>query len=49
MNEDDLRCETSLTDYQLVDLRERLADPGPIAPDEAVEAFFATIFQREDR
>lgn len=37
----DLHPETALTDEQLADLRKRLADPGPMASDEEVEAFFA--------
>lgn len=37
----DLHPETALTDEQLADLRARMADPGPIASDEEVEAFFA--------
>jgi hypothetical protein len=39
----DLHPETALTDEQLADLRERLADPGPIASDEEVEAFFERL------
>jgi 5-methylthioribose kinase len=31
---------TQLTDEQIADLRERMANPGPIASDEEVEAFF---------
>jgi hypothetical protein len=36
----DLHPETALTDDQLADLTARLADPGPIATDEEIEAFF---------
>jgi hypothetical protein len=39
----DLHPETALTDEQLADLRMRLADPGPIASDEEVEAFFERL------
>jgi hypothetical protein len=39
----DLHPETALTDEQLADLRTRLADPGPIASDEEVEAFFERL------
>jgi hypothetical protein len=39
----DLHPETALTDEQLADLRVRLADPGPIASDEEVEAFFERL------
>ena len=36
----DLHPETRLNDDQIADLRERLADPGPMASDTEVEAFF---------
>jgi len=36
----DLHPERMLTDAQIADLRERLRDPGPIASDEEVDAFF---------
>ena len=36
----DLHPEAALTDDQLADLRQRLVDPGPIASDAEVEAFF---------
>lgn len=36
----DLHPETRLNDEQVADLRARLADPGPMASDEEVEAFF---------
>jgi hypothetical protein len=39
----DLHPETALTDEQLADLRTRLADPGPIASDKEVEAFFERL------
>lgn len=39
----DLHPETALTDEQVADLRTRLADPGPMASDEEVEAFFARL------
>lgn len=35
------REEIALSDAQIADLQARLADPGPIATDEQVEAFFA--------
>jgi len=35
------REEIALSDTQIADLQARLADPGPIATDEQVEAFFA--------
>ena len=35
--------ETSLSDEQVEDLRRRLADPGPIASEAEVEAFFARL------
>ena len=38
----DLHPESALTDDQIADLQARLADPGPIASDDEVEAFFAT-------
>lgn len=37
----DLHPETALSDDQLADLRSRLADPGPVASDDEVEAFFS--------
>ena len=37
----DLHPDSTLTDDQIADLRKRLANPGPIATDEEVEAFFA--------
>lgn len=37
----DLHPESALSDEQIADLRARLADPGPIASDAEVEAFFA--------
>jgi 5-methylthioribose kinase len=37
----DLHPESALNDVQIADLRARLADPGPIASDDEVEAFFA--------
>lgn len=37
----DLHPESALSDDQIADLRKRLANPGPIATDEEVEAFFA--------
>jgi hypothetical protein len=33
--------ESALSDAQTADLQARIADPGPIATDEQVEAFFA--------
>lgn len=36
----DLHPETALSDSQIADLRERLANPGPLASDAEVEAFF---------
>jgi hypothetical protein len=36
----DLHPETALTVEQIADLRERLTDPGPMASEEDVEAFF---------
>jgi len=36
----DLHPERALTDEQLADLQGRLADPGPIASDAEVDAFF---------
>lgn len=36
----DLHPETGLNNEQIADLRARLIDPGPIASDEEVEAFF---------
>jgi hypothetical protein len=37
----DLHPESALSNEQLADLRARLANPGPIATDAQVEAFFA--------
>lgn len=37
----DLHPESALSDDQIADLQKRLADPGPIASDDEVEAFFA--------
>lgn len=37
----DLHPESALSDEQIADLRARLANPGPIATDAQVEAFFA--------
>lgn len=39
----DLHPETSLNDEQAVDLRRRLADPGPLASDAEVEEFFKRL------
>lgn len=39
----DLHPESALNDAQTADLRARLADPGPIASDDEVEAFFARL------
>ena len=36
----DLHPESALSSEQIEDLRSRLANPGPIASDEEVEAFF---------
>jgi hypothetical protein len=36
----DLHPETALSDEQVADLRQRLANPGPLASDGEVEAFF---------
>ncbi len=36
----DLHPETALNDTQIADLRERLANPGPLASDADVEDFF---------
>lgn len=36
----DLHPETILSDDQIADLRARLRDPGPIASDDEVDAFF---------
>lgn len=36
----DLHPEARLNDEQIADLRARLADPGPMASDQEVEAFF---------
>lgn len=36
----DLHPETALTDEQIADLRERLANPGPLASEGEVEDFF---------
>lgn len=37
----DLHPESALNDEQIADLRSRLANPGSIASDDEVEAFFA--------
>lgn len=37
----DLHPESALTDAQLADLSLRAANPGPLATDEEVHAFFA--------
>jgi hypothetical protein len=37
----DLHPESTLTDEQVADLRRRMANPGPIATDAEVDAFFA--------
>ena len=37
----DLHPESALNDEQFADLRSRLANPGSIASDDEVEAFFA--------
>lgn len=37
----DLHPESAPSDTQIADLQTRLANPGPIATDEQVEAFFA--------
>lgn len=37
----DLHPETQLNDDQIADLRARLNDPGPLASDAEVDAFFA--------
>lgn len=37
----DLHHESALSDEQIADLRARLANPGPIAANAQVEAFFA--------
>lgn len=37
----DLHPESALSDEQIGDLAARLADPGPMASDAEVEAFFA--------
>ncbi|PZO49863.1 MAG: hypothetical protein DCF16_13940 [Alphaproteobacteria bacterium] len=39
----DLHPESALNDEQVADLRARLADPGPFASDEDVDAFFARL------
>ena len=39
----DLHPETALSDEHAADLRARLRNPGPIASDEDVEAFFARL------
>lgn len=36
----DLHPETTLNDEQIADLRKRLANPGPLASDADVDAFF---------
>lgn len=35
--------ESTLNDAQIADLRARLAEPGPSASDDEVEAFFARL------
>jgi hypothetical protein len=37
----DLHPESALSDEQIADLRLRVANPGPMATDAEVEAFFA--------
>ncbi|MCE9523029.1 MAG: hypothetical protein K8S25_11445 [Alphaproteobacteria bacterium] len=37
----DLHPESALSDEQIADLRARVANPGPIASDDEVDAFFA--------
>ena len=37
----DLHPERALNDEQIADLRARLSDPGPMASEEEVDAFFA--------
>jgi hypothetical protein len=37
----DLHPESALSDTQIADLERRLADPGPIASDDEIDAFFA--------
>ena len=39
----DLHPETALTDEQLIDLAQRLKEPGPMAFEEQVEAFFERL------
>lgn len=39
----DLHPESALSDEQIADLRARLANPGPIASDDEVDAFFAGL------
>lgn len=41
----DLHPESALSDEQLADLKARLADPGPVATDQDVDAFFARFEQ----
>jgi hypothetical protein len=37
----DLHPETALDDLQVADLTARLAEPGPVASDDEIEAFFS--------
>lgn len=37
----DFHPENALSDEQLAELKARMENPGPFAPDEEVEAFFA--------
>lgn len=37
----DLHPESALSDEQIADLRRRITNPGPIATDAEVDAFFA--------
>lgn len=39
----DLHPETALTDEQIADLRERLANPGPVATDDEVDTCFRRL------
>ena len=39
----DLHPETALSPAQQEDLRSRLMNPGPLASDDEVEAFFASL------
>jgi hypothetical protein len=43
----DERFESALSDEQIQDLYERLANPGPIASEDEVEAFFARFSTRD--